>query len=196
MSDLARGIPMFPLQTVLVPGGYLPLKIFEPRYLDLVRDCVRDSSGFGVCLILSGSDTGRAPEHTKVGTMAVIRDWNSLDGGLLGITTQGERRFRISKTVFRDNGLMVADVEWIAEAKPAEIPVSLSVLPEIVARFMEKLGHNYPDFDKQKLEDAAWVGYRLTELLPIRNLERQGLLELEDPVGRLERLLKILPRFQ
>ena len=172
------------------------MKIFEPRYLDMIRDCVRDESGFGVCLILEGGETARASEHTRVGTLARIRDWNTLDGGLLGIVAQGHDRYSIQTTRMRDNGLMIADVKWMTEPEPVTIPDELQLLAEIVARFMDKLDTNYPDFCRLKLDDAAWVGYRLTELLPIRNLERQALLELDDPIERLESLLRILPRFQ
>lgn len=193
---MAQTIPIFPLQTVLVPGGFLPLKIFEQRYLDMIRDCVRDDSGFGVCLILDGTEAGETAHHACVGTLAHIRDWNTLEGGLLGIVAQGQQRFLIEATRMRDNGLMIADVCDKAEAPPVEVPEEMHLLSEIVARFMDKLDANYPDFDKKKLQDAAWVGYRLAELLPIRNLERQALLEMDDPLERLQSLLKILPRFQ
>lgn len=189
-------IPIFPLQTVLVPGGYLPLQIFEPRYLDMVRDCVRDDSGFGVCLILEGNEAGQVSGHTRVGTLARVRDWNTLENGLLGITTKGHQRYSILSTRMRDTGLMLAEVRWLPEAKATTVPAEHQLLAEIVGRFMDKLEGNYPGFERAWLEDANWVGYRLTELLPIRNLERQGLLELDDPVERLQRLLEMMPRFQ
>ncbi|NNE04891.1 MAG: LON peptidase substrate-binding domain-containing protein [Xanthomonadales bacterium] len=193
---MSQTVPIFPLQTVLVPGGFLPLKIFEQRYLDMIRDCVRDDSGFGVCLILDGTEAGKAAHHACVGTLARIRDWNSLEGGLLGIVAQGLDRFTIDATRMRDNGLMIADVTTLPEAPRVEVPEAMHLLAEIVARFMDKLDANYPDFEKDKLQDASWVGYRLAELLPIRNLERQAMLEMHDPVERLESVLKILPRFQ
>lgn len=189
-------IPLFPLHTVLVPGGFLPLQIFEPRYLDMVRDCVRDESGFGVCLILEGAEAGGVSQHARVGTLARVRDWHTMDNGLLGITTQGHERFAIRTTRMRDNGLMIGAVDWLEEPRPVEIPDECLLLSEIVDRFMDKLSANYPNYDGGKLEDASWVGYRLTELLPLKNLERQGLLELSDPVQRLQRLMEILPRFQ
>ncbi len=189
-------IPLFPLQTVLVPGGYLPLQIFEPRYLDMVRDCVRENSGFGVCLIMQNDGPKTASQHARVGTLATIRDWNTLENGLLGITAKGQDRFLIQTTKMRDNGLMIASVEWLSEQIEESIPASHLLLATIVGRFMEKIHANYPDYDDGLLDDAAWVGYRLTELLPLKNLERQGLLELSDPVERLQSLLELLPRFQ
>ncbi|MDX1459727.1 MAG: LON peptidase substrate-binding domain-containing protein [Xanthomonadales bacterium] len=196
MSERLDHIPIFPLQTVLVPGGFLPLKIFEQRYLDMVRDCVRDESGFGVCLILEGSESGQPAQHARIGTLARIRDWHTLESGLLGITAQGGDRFRIERTTMRDSGLMMADIQVLPEQPGTPIPDAQHLLSEIVARFMDKLEANYPGFERSLLEDAGWVGYRLTELLPIRNLERQALLEMDDPLERLQALLRILPRFQ
>jgi len=196
MSGEQPVIPIFPLQTVLVPGGYMPLQIFEPRYLDMVRDCVRDDSGFGVCLILEGSEAGQVTGHACVGTLARVRDWNTLENGLLGVTTQGHERYRIGATRMRDNGLMMAEVSWLPESPFTPVPAEYQLLSEIVARFMDKLEENYPGFERAWLQNANWVGYRLAELLPLRNLERQGLLELDDPLRRLQQLLEVLPRFQ
>jgi Lon protease-like protein len=189
-------IPIFPLQTVLVPGGFLPLQIFEPRYLDMVRDCVRDERGFGVCLVLEDTAAHNKSQHALIGTLARVQDWNVMENGLLGITTRGHERFRIHSTRMRDNGLMIAEVGWIADLPAMPVPDSCLLLSTFVDRFMDKLSANYPDYDANRLVDASWVGYRLTELLPLKNLERQGLLELNNPVQRLEQLLEIIPRFQ
>lgn len=189
-------IPLFPLQTVLVPGGFLPLQIFEPRYLDMVRDCVRDESGFGVCLVLDGVSPEAGAHHSKVGTLARIADWNTMENGLLGITTRGFERFTIQSTAMRDNGLMMGNVEWLADAPARAIPDEYLLLSTFVDRFMDKISANYPDYSTARLDDASWVGYRLTELLPLKNLERQGLLEMDDPLERLQQLMKIIPRFQ
>lgn len=189
-------IPVFPLQTVLVPGGFLPLQIFEPRYLDMVRDCVRDDVGFGVCLVLEGVVSKGEAQHTRVGTLARVYDWHNMENGLLGVSTRGHGKFHIQSTRARDNGLMMADVEWLVEPAGVPVPDSCLLLSSFVDRLMDKLSANYPEFDRSHLDDAGWVGYRLTELLPLKNLERQGLLELDNPIQRLERLLEIIPRFQ
>jgi Lon protease-like protein len=189
-------IPLFPLQTVLVPGGYLPLQIFEPRYLDMVRDCVRDECGFGVSLIMDNRGPQSASQHARVGTIASIRDWHTMDNGLLGIKTQGQERFMIQSTRMQHNGLMMGSVQVIDHPPAVAVPDSCLLLSTIVGRFMDKLSDNYPGYNKHLLEDADWVGYRLTELLPLKNLERQGLLELDDPLQRLNALLKLIPRFQ
>jgi Lon protease-like protein len=195
-QSLPPEIPLFPLQTVLVPGGYLPLQIFEPRYLDMVRDCVRDETGFGVCLIMENEGPKTPSQHACVGTLARIRDWSTLENGLLGITAQGHQRFSIGGTRMRHNGLMIGEVNWITKGALVAVPDEKLVLSTLVSRFMDKLAGNYPGFEESNLQDAEWVGFRLTELLPLKNLERQGLLELHDPLERLQSLLEIIPRFQ
>jgi Lon protease-like protein len=181
----------------LVPGGFLPLQIFEPRYLELVRECASSDSGFGVCLILAGSETGQAPQHAAIGTLARIRDFNTLPSGLLGITAEGDRRFRVVDTHSRDSGLVIGSVEWLdPPAVTRPLPASFQILAEVLRRFLDKVGDNYPGWHTGLLEDADWVGYRLTELLPLGSLEKQALLELDDPDSRLQRILERLPDFQ
>jgi Lon protease-like protein len=186
-------IPLFPLHTVLVPGGHLPLRIFEPRYLDMIRDCSRDGGGFGVCLLLPDAAGGEHHHHARIGTLATISDFYTLDDGLLGITARGGQRFRILGTTVRDNGLLMGDVKWLQEAAQQAVPVECALLADIAGRFMDKVGANYPEHQASELDDAAWVGYRLTEWLPLEPIEQQVLLELRDPLERLSRLLRNLP---
>jgi Lon protease-like protein len=189
-------IPLFPLPVVLFPGGRLPLRIFEPRYLDMVRECGLSGGCFGVCLINNRQDTARPATHFSVGTTARIIDFSSLDGGLLGIVVRGEQRFIIRSTRMRNNGLLMAGVNLLTEATPVEVPEDYSVLSLIAARMMEQIGAHYPSFQPSDLQDASWLGYRLSELLPLENTERQSLLQLTDPLQRLQTLLALLPRFQ
>jgi len=188
-------VPLFPLDTVLFPGGELPLQIFEPRYLDMVRECTRTESSFGVCLILPNDGEDNAG-HALIGTSARICDWYTQENGLLGIVTRGARRFRISGTKTRDNGLLIGQVEVLATEYPVELPLEYSVLSAIVARYMEQAHDQFPDFERAQLEDAVFVAYRLAELLPISNQEKQSLLEMEDVLERLAMLQRVLPRFQ
>jgi Lon protease-like protein len=187
--------PIFPLRTVLVPGGFLPLQIFEPRYLDMVRDCARSGAGFGVCLILQGQEAGRVPQHARIGTVARIRDFHTLENGLLGIVAQGHERFRIERTWMRDNGLLVADIHLLEAHGGRPLPADYALLGTIAERLMEKLEGNYPDYHPGCLDDAAWVSFRLTELLPMENQQRLELLEMDQPEDRLQRLLEMMPRF-
>lgn len=193
ISELA----LFPLRTVLVPGGYLPLQIFEPRYIDLVRECTRSDSGFGVCLILGGAETREVPQHAAIGTSARIFDFNTLPNGLLGITARGEDRFRVLDTSMRDNGLLAGKVEWLEQRQTrTPLPEAYQVLAQVLERFLEKVGKQYPGWHRDMLDDADWVSFRMTELLPLGNLEKQALLEFDDPLQRLQRLLDRLPDFQ
>ena len=189
-------IPLFPLPTVLFPGGYLPLRIFEQRYIDMVRECSATGKCFGVCLINNSEKENRAATHFRVGTMAEICDFSILDDGLLGIAARGRQMFVIQKTRMRDNGLLMAEVEPLAEPDPVEVPVDYSILSMIAGRFMEQLGSNYPSFQPHHLQDANWLGFRLAELLPLENTEKQTLLQISDPLERLQLLVEVLPRFQ
>lgn len=192
MTPDAR-IPLFPLHTVLVPGGRLPLRIFEPRYIDLVRECSRDDAGFGVCLLLPDPQGREHRHHSRVGTLARIIDFYTLDDGLLGITARGHERFQILATKVRDNGLLVGEVAWLPEPDAMAVPEECALLSDIAARFMDRVSGNYPEHEPRDLDQADWVGYRLTEWLPLEPLEKQVLLELNDPVQRLQRLLRQLP---
>lgn len=189
-------IPLFPLHTVLFPDGYLRLRIFEQRYIDMVRECSLRNCFFGVCLINNPEDSDRPANHMRVGTAAEIYDFSTLDDGLLGIVAHGRQKFVVQETRMRDNGLLMAQVQTLGDTNDIELPNEYSVLSMITARFMEQLGKNYPSFQPHHLQDANWVGYRLAELLPLENSEKQMLLQLSDPLERLQLLLETLPRFQ
>ena len=189
-------IPLFPLRTVLFPGGHLPLRIFEQRYLTLIRDCARTDSGFGVCLINEGEEAVAPVRTAQVGTHAQLVDWYTLEDGLLGVSTVGTVRFAIRSSWQQEDGLYRADVDILPEPPASPLPEAYSVLGDVLARFMEKVGDRYPGYSEDKLQDAVWVGYRLSELLPLSGIEKQHLLEFSDPVERLQNLLDTLPRFQ
>lgn len=189
-------IPLFPLRSVLFPDGHLPLRIFEQRYLSMVRDCARSDSGFGVCLILEGEEAVTPVKTAQMGTLARIVDWYTLEDGLLGVTATGTRRFLLRHTRKQDDGLLLGTVALLPEASPCKVPEAYSVLSQVLGRFMEQLGPHYPSYTPQRLDDAVWLGYRLSELLPVSAIEKQNLLELTNPLERLQMLLEILPRFQ
>jgi len=189
-------IPVFPLYTVLFPDGYLKLRIFEQRYIDMVRECSLKNCCFGVCLINNPQDSGRPASHMRVGTTAEICDFSTLDDGLLGITAHGRQKFIISNTRMRDNGLLMAEVNILDETGHIDVPDEYSVLSMIAGRFMEQMGRDYPSFQPHLLQDANWVGYRLAELLPLDMNEKQALLQVSNPLERLQMLVELLPRFQ
>lgn len=177
-------IALFPLQTVLYPGGLLPLRIFEPRYLDMVSRCLKEGQGFGVCLITDGSETGTARSHA-VGTLAQIRDWSSGEDGLLNILAVGERRFRAQAVHAQHDGLNRATVEWIENEPVQALPDSAQPLAQLLRQIMEQVA-NRDAGAPTAYDDASWVGYRLAELLPISLKQRQYLLEMSDAGKRLE----------
>jgi len=189
-------IPLFPLRTVLFPDGHLPLRIFEQRYLSMVRECARNDSCFGVCLIVEGEEAIAPVRTAGIGTIANIVDWYTLEDGLLGVSAQGADRFRVEHTRRQDDGLMLASVHLLPEPPASALPESFSVLGQVLARFLDKLGPDYAPVTAELLDDATWVGYRLSELLPLSAIEKQNLLELNDPFERLQDLLDILPRYQ
>jgi hypothetical protein len=183
-KNAGSAISLFPLNLVLFPGGPLPLRIFETRYLDMVRRCMRESSQFGVALIRSGNEVGPA-ETFDVGTMASIVDFHQLADGFLGITCTGQQRFRISGRGLQADGLHLANVDWIGAETTLSIPTRHARLSELLESVLPQLGEYYAEMPL-KLDDAAWVGYRLAEILPIPSAQKQFCLELEDPIERLD----------
>ena len=189
-------IPLFPLRTVLFPGGNLALRIFEQRYLSMIRECARNDSVFGVCLIMEGEEAVAPVIPAEIGTIARITDWYTLEDGLLGVSAVGTVRFSTEMTRKQDDGLFIGQVQILADPEACQVPESHSVLSSMLSRFMEKIGHQFPEYTPDHLLDASWVGYRLSELLPLPAIEKQFLLELPDPLERLQKLLDIMPRFQ
>ena len=186
-------LPLFPLHTVLFPGGVLPLRIFEPRYLDMVSDCLRNDSGFGVCLIRAGREVGAAAETFAIGTLARIQDWDRTPAGLLAITARGERRFHIIAREVREDRLAVAQVEFLEEPLPCALPLQHAPLARLLEHLLDDLDPPYKNLPRA-LDDADWVGARLTELLPMDLQEKQALLEQGDPLLRLTTLAARLGR--
>ena len=189
-------IPLFPLSSVLFPGGRLHLRIFEPRYLDLVRECCRDGSPFGVCLILAGRETGEPAVPAAIGTLARISDFQRDENGLLGIVAEGGARFRVSHSRVRADGQLRGNAErWPGEL-PQEVPVEFALLQSILERLIETMAPHWRHAARSDYDDASWLGFRLAELLPLDTREQQRMLELTDPLRRLAELRDILPRFQ
>ncbi|GFZ92430.1 LON peptidase substrate-binding domain-containing protein [Dyella caseinilytica] len=189
-------VPLFPLNTVLYPGGQLQLRIFEPRYLDLVRECTRTGSAFGVCLILEGAEAGAPALPAAVGTLARIIDFHNREDGLLGIATEGGERFRVLRTRVRSDGLLRGEVQVWPDEVTQQVPVEFALLQTILERLVETMGPHWRHAPRDLYDDAGWLGFRLAELLPLAGDEQQQLLEMTDPIHRLATLRDILPRFQ
>jgi Lon protease-like protein len=184
-------IPIFPLNAVLFPDSLLPLKIFEQRYLDMAAACLKDNSPFGICLIENGSEVGASATPHPVGTIATIGNWEMEQLGILMITAHGGRRFRIIESAVGANNLLEATVELLANTGPTPLPPERERLLPLLRRVVADLGkERLPE--PHRYDEAEWVGYRITEVLPIQNLAKQKLLELDDPLARLEILEKYL----
>ena len=183
-------IPLFPLNIVLFPNGPLPLRIFETRYVDMVRSCMRDAQSFGVVSIRKGSEVGEA-QTCDVGTTAKIVDFHQLPDGLLGLSCIGERRFRIHGRRRQSDGLHIGEVEWLADEPRRSVPQRHARLAELLQSVLPQLGEAYSGV-QMRLTDAAWVGHRLAEILPIELSDKQHCLEMDDPVARLDVLAPLI----
>jgi Lon protease-like protein len=184
---MSEEIALFPLNTVLFPGGPLVLRIFEARYLDLVKRCMRDGTGFGVVQIREGQEAGGPALTFDVGTYARIVDFSQQPDGLLGIRALGERRFRIVERRRARDGLNLADVEWLPVDPPTPLPEAYAELGLAIDAALTQIGDPYVDFDRRP-DDAGWVSGRLAEILPVPGVHKQHCLELDDPVERLSYL--------
>ncbi len=186
-------IPLFPLNLVLFPDGPLPLRIFETRYYDMVRRCMREGRGFGVVLIREGREVGLSDTDLyEVGTMAEITDFHQLQDGLLGLSCVGRQRFRIIERRRQADGLHLGEVEWLNIEPSLAVPARHQRLSTLLGTVLPQLGEVYSNID-MRLDDAAWVGHRLAEILPIPLGDKQSYLEIDDPVERLDRLAAIAP---
>lgn len=188
-------LPIFPLNAVLFPGGLLPLRIFEQRYMGMAKDCLARNGPFGVCLIAAGSEVGAPATPHSVGSLANIVHWDMQQLGVLLVRVSGGQRFRILAQQADSQGLIRARTEWIEPDVAAGVPAQMKGMVELLRAIVDDAGpdrmpapHHY--------DDAAWVGYRFSEVLPIQNLARQKLLELDDPVSRLEIIYQYLAQRQ
>lgn len=180
---------LFPLNTVLFPGSILPLQIFEQRYLNLIKDCMKQQTGFVVVLISEGKEVGAAPQIYSTGCYVEIIDWASLDNGLLGVTVKAKYRVHLSNSTVRDDGLLFAEATQQLSTldKNPVLPDAFKALPETLKQLM-----NHPFAGRYKdsvdFNNTADICYRLGELLPVSNKEKQLLLESETTEQMLDQL--------
>lgn len=187
MTDL----PLFTLNTVLFPGGRLPLRIFEQRYMEMAKACLRDETPFGVCLIREGREVGAPAMPFPIGCVARIAEWDMPQLGVLQVRARGERRFRVLEQRVEPDGLVRAGVELLAEDADSAIPPGC--LPCV--RLLERLIGQQPALFEpppHPLESSAWVSARLTEILPLPLPIKQELLEIDEGDTRLERVNRFL----
>jgi uncharacterized protein len=182
-------VPIFPLNAVLFPDGILRLRIFEQRYLEMTKQCLRDEAPFGVCLIKEGSEVGTPAVPESVGCLAAITHWDMPQLGVFTLVARGGARFRILDQNVDRLGLITAKIEsWDADPPGAEmVPACRKLVETLIERTGREL---FPE--PVRLDDSAWVGYRLAEVLPLPQQVRQELLELRDAGVRLQRIAKVL----
>jgi hypothetical protein len=184
-------IPIFPLNAVLFPGGLLPLRVFETRYMDMTRDCLKRDAPFGVCLIREGAEVGAPAVPEGIGCLATILEWDMQQQGILNIKTRGGQRFRILERRTGAQGLTSADIELIPPEASAAVPDEFSSCARLLEMVVVDQGK--PIFaEPHAFDDASWVGYRLAEILPVPLVAKQKLLELNDSLGRLSILQRFL----
>ena len=189
MSD--DDVALFPLGTVLFPGGLLPLRIFEARYMDMAKACLRDGAPFGVCLIRSGREVGAPAEPEDIGCLARVVEWDMQQLGLLMVTAMGGERFRILERRVESDGLARARIERLPEDGDDAVPDAFAACAQLLERVVAKRGANV-FAEPHRLDSASWVGCRLAEILPVPLAAKQKLMELDDALLRLEILHKFL----
>lgn len=183
-------VPLFPLNTVLFPGGPLPLRIFESRYIDMISERMKADAPFGVLLIRDGQEDGSATTY-GVGTLARIVDWYQGSDGLLGVTALGEQRFRLLSVETEDDGLNIGEIDLLPPEPAIQLPADYEHLPDILNAVIDDLGKLYEGLERN-MQDAAWLGYRFVEILPIDLVQKQLSLESDDTIARLQLIAELL----
>jgi len=186
-------LPLFPLNTVVFPGGRLPLKIFEQRYLEMIKQAIAADSPFGICAIREGTETGTPAVPYSVGTRVHVTDWDMPQTGILHIDTHAQDRFVIRSTHTEPSGLLIGTVDDVSAEPAVAVPDDLELAIEILRHIIDEYGDaHFPaphDFG-----NAVWVGYRLSEVLPLKLSIRQNLLEMNDSITRLRILTEFLKK--
>ncbi|MEO6269351.1 MAG: LON peptidase substrate-binding domain-containing protein [Lautropia sp.] len=186
-----NAIAIFPLSTILFPGGVLPLRVFETRYMDMVRECMKEDRPFGVCQISRGDETGQAAEHEPVGCLARITQWDMEQLGLLHLQVVGVQRFTILSRSVEKNGLIRADLSLWQDDPEVAVPQDLYCCQDLVKRLVAQLEEEEPRQERRLVafpycyDSAGWVSNRLCEFLPIPLKAKQKLMELDEPLTRL-----------
>jgi len=197
-SRSPTALPLFPLKTVLFPGGLLPLKVFEQRYIDMTKACLKDEQPFGVCLITRGEEVAQrnqlgavAPtDFALIGTQARIVSWDMPQLGILHLQTEGSTRFQVQSSSVTGDGLVAAQVTQLPPEPEVELPETFAPLASLLELMIHRAGPE--KFSAPALNDASWVGYRLAELLPLPLPIKQSMLEINDSLVRLKVLAQFL----
>jgi hypothetical protein len=188
---MTSSLPIFPLNTVLFPGGVLPLRIFEQRYLEMTKACLRDGTPFGVCRIREGAEVGAPAVHESIGCSALISGWEMPHLGLFQLRTRGVEVFRVLDSRVGPLGLIEARVERLPETAGEIREEAAGLCRRVLEAIVERVGAEFLP-SPLALDEPRWVSYRLSELLPLTAEDKQHLLEERDDGRRLERLVDLL----
>ena len=188
---MSYSLPLFPLQTVLFPGGRLPLKIFEQRYLELTKDCLARNTSFGICALRAGQEVGEPATPFEVGTLARIIHWDMPQPGIFHVLVEGGERYVARNWRPQHNGLIVADVDDISPEQPVAITDDLRLAVDLLKQIIEDAGDKHFGPERH-FDDAVWVGFRLAEVLPFKLTVKQNLLEMNDGLTRLRIMAEFL----
>ena len=191
MSD-REDLPIFPLRTILFPDSKLPLRIFEPRYIDMVSRSMREDSEFGIILSRESTDP-KMFETYDTGTLAKIIDWDQGGDGLLGITTIGTQKFQLKELNKQEDGLNIGTIERLEKEGDYKPLKEFTHLVELLQAILDDV-NIYGD-DEKNFDSASWISYRFSEILPLRIEDKQKCLEIDDPIIRLnflEPLIKMI----
>ncbi len=186
-------LPLFPLSTIVFPGGQLPLRIFEQRYLDMVKQAIADNTPFGICAIREGNETGTPAVPYAVGTRVHITDWDMPQTGILLIETRAAGRFVVRSTRTEAGGLLIGKVDAVSDESAVAIPDEFELAVEILRHIIGEYG-DARFAAPHEFDNAVWVGYRLSEVLPLKLSIKQNLLEMNDSVMRLRILTEFLKK--
>lgn len=179
--------PLFPLNSLILPGGKIPLQLFETRYIDMLSDCLRNDRGFVIVLIKDGQEHHQTCEFYDIGTYVRVVDFQPLDNGLLGITVEGEGKVVVMDCWRGDDGLNMGDIEWLMDEPAFQTPDFHAELVSVLRALMQH--PTVKDLDMETdFTDSRVVGWRLTELLPLEKADKQRLAEMTDPLERLDHL--------
>ena len=184
-------IPIFPLNLVLFPGSMLPLKIFEQRYQEMTKNCLRDDAPFGVCCIRNGQEVGAPAEHEAIGCSARIVDWEMPHPGLFHLNCTGETIFQLVDSHIQDDGLIRAHVEWLTDSDEGVEPLEFDACRNALERVVKQTGARFGT-GPTALDDPSWVSYRLAEMLPVDVRVKQDLLAQRSTALRVSRIAELL----
>ena len=188
-----ESIPLFPLKSIVLPGGIFPLRIFERRYINMVKDCIKNDTGFCIVLTRNNSNNKYIDDVYNYGCLVKITDWDQLEDGLLGITVSGQSKIHVIDCGLNENDLLCGNIEAVPDEKEYMIPQKYLILSKFYKRIYPGI-KNFISYKRERYSDATWIGFRLTECLPLDSSTKNKLIATNDAIERLEKLYEIVNR--